>query len=59
MGLDINVYNNIRVVSSKEEEAEDFNFRAMVYDESWNHKIKNLEKGKFYIGDSMNLEYNF
>jgi len=47
MGLDISVYNNIKKVADNSEDG----FLAYVLEESWEHKIKNLEKGASYDGD--------
>lgn len=46
MGLDVKVFNNISI--SNESEGD---FKAYVIDNSWEYKIKNLEKDKYYIGD--------
>ncbi len=47
MGLSINVYNNIKLVKSKD----NWDFKAYVIDPEWLYKIKNLKKNKYYIGD--------
>lgn len=48
MGLDVRVYNNIKI-TEKEEYAD---FTAFVSSEYWKYKIKNLKEGKAYKGDS-------
>lgn len=47
MGLDVTVYKNIKRTNSDE----DYDFTAFVIDPTWEHKIKNLEKGAKYEGE--------
>jgi hypothetical protein len=48
MGLDVRTYGNIKLAENED----DYLFTAFVIDENWKHKIKNLEYGKSYTGDS-------
>jgi len=47
MGLDIHVYNNIKVTN----DGDNNSFTAFVISEDWKHKIKNLQENCHYIGD--------
>ena len=46
MGLDVRVYQDVRLV----DEGDDYSFEAMVVDEDWNERIKNLKNGALYDG---------
>lgn len=48
MGLDITVYQNIKLAN--EIENSNYDFTAFVIEESWKDRIKNLEYGKHYTG---------
>ena len=52
MGLDVRTYGNIKLAENEE----DADFTAFVIDEDWKHKIKNLQDGKAYNGDVVNIE---
>ena len=47
MGLHIEVYGNIKLAENEEE----YDFTAYVTNETWKHKIKNLQDGESYTGD--------
>jgi len=49
MGLDVRTYGNIKITENEE----DADFKAFVIDESWKHKVKNLQYGKLYTGDEV------
>lgn len=57
MGLDVTVYKNIKRTDSDE----DYDFTAFVIDPTWEHKIKNLEKGAKYVGEVSegNISYGY
>lgn len=49
MGLDVRTYGNIKLAENND----DYEFMAFVIDDNWKYKIKNLEDGKYYNGDSI------
>lgn len=55
MGLSVRVFKNISVTTDND----DFDFEAYVIDKNWEHKIKNLEKGKLYKGDCVDRNINY
>ena len=55
MGLDIMVYKNVKTTDSEEE----YQFTAIVIDENWDYKIKNLEYGKNYTGEIVNASVSY
>ena len=59
MGLDINVWKNVRVAESQDSDDFDFDFAAYVDDEMWGDRIKNLEVGKSYIGDKCDCTVSY
>lgn len=50
MGLDVRVYKKIKKVSHMEHEH--YDFIAHVIDDKWRDRVKNLEYGAKYVGDS-------
>lgn len=53
MGLDVSVYQNIKVRDLEDEDDYDYEFQAFVPAPQWEHKIKNLNNGAYYTGDSV------
>jgi hypothetical protein len=54
MGLDVSVYQNVRLTNSDE-----CDFIAFVIDKSWNHKIKNLQNNGKYTGDECDCSVRY
>ena len=55
MGLAVRVYKNIKQTDNEEE----CDFEAFVIDDDWKHKIKNLEEGKFYVGECVDRSISY
>lgn len=54
MGLDINIYKNVKVVEGDRQDDDfEWDFIAYVIDDRWKFKIKNLEEDKSYVGDRL------
>lgn len=50
MGLDITVYQKIKLATQEEIENSNYDFTAFVIEESWKDRVKNLEYDKHYTG---------
>ena len=55
MGLDISVFKNVKVTENEEE----YDFTTFVIDDEWKYKIKNLEEGKYYEGESTEADVSY
>ena len=55
MGLDVSVYQNVRITKSED----DYSFMAFVIDDAWKYKINNLVDGAKYTGDATHADVSY
>jgi len=63
MGLDVSVYQNIKIIESENDDSEEFyevqDFRAFVINDSWKYKVKNLVYDAYYTGDCVGPDFGY